>query len=418
MAKTSAPTKPTVASLKAENKRLLAENAKLRKSAMASNTTSHSRFWQKFAIILCVSIAGALLVAGNLLFWAGNTLVDTNKFVATTTPLIKEPEIQQGVALYATTQLYQNVDIEQTIQDALPPKAEFLAPQLSSQVKTVTQTSFEKLLANQKFQDIWTQTLTTAHSRIINYVKNYQGDGTISLNDVFQKLTQNLDGTKLSFLSGKQLPSKVGDITIIDAGWLPTAHNIVTNMGLYQGLTTLAFLLFSAAAVWLAKNRRKLVMQLGVIYSLLMVATLASVRIAIHSISGSVNSAYQAAVKVAITDILHGLVMQSRTILALGVLTIIISWITGPSRAAVASRKRVNMLLEGKLHAAIFSKGENGFTKWVGAHKRLLQWASLAIVSLIVLIVELSPILVLWYALLLAALILLIELLAAPKATK
>lgn len=414
MAKTPTTTKPTAAQLRAENKRLLAENAALKKQQASSSRPTRHRPWRSFAIILCTVVAGAVLVAGNLLFWAGNTVVDNGRFASTTSPLIKQPEIQQGLALYATNKIYENVDVQQTIQDVLPPRADFLAPSLSSQVKNLTQTSFEKLLANQRFQDAWTDTLTNAHSRIINYVKNYQGDGTITLNDFYNRLSSNLQDTKLSFLANKTLPSNVGNITIIEAGWLPTAHNIVVNIGLYQALSTLLVIILSVLAVWLAKNRRKMVIILGTVYSVLMAITLVSIRLSQNLIPKNFDSQYQAAVSAAVKTITNSLLIQTRTILLLGLLVILIAWITGSSRVAAVSRVRINLLLEGKLHTAIFAH-ENSLTRWIGGHKRVLQWTAIAIIAAIMLLVSLSPALVLWYALFMLVIVLIIEMLAAPQ---
>lgn len=417
MARKSVITKPTVASLRAENARLAAENTEL-KNRMSKNTVvstaKRHHFWKSFTVIASLSIAGAVLVAGNLLFWAGNTLVDTNKFISTTSPLIKEPAIQQGVALYATNQLYQGVDIEQTIQDALPPKAEFLAPTLSGQVKQVTQTSLEKVLANEKFQDLWTTTVSTAHSKIINYAKNYEGNGTITLSDMYQNLSKELENTKLSFAANRTLPSNIGNITVINAGWLPTVHNIVVNIGLYQALTTLFFIALSGLAVWLSQNRRRTVITLGILYGALMALTLMSVRLFQNLLPNKVDSQYQPAVSAAVKTITNPLIIQTRTILLLGLLVVVIAWITAKYPAARAVRGRIQILLEGKLHKAVFNK-ENAFTLWVGKNRRVLQWVSVSIIAAIMLIVQLSPGLVAIYALVILAAVLVIEFLSAPQ---
>jgi hypothetical protein len=405
--------KTTVATLQAENKRLQAENASLKKR-LSGQSGSH-RVWQKVGIVVCIALAGALLVAGNLMFWAGNSLVKEDRFVSATSPLIKQPEVQQGIALYATNQLYQNVDIEQQIQNALPPRAEFLAPPLSGQVRTATQTSLEKVLANEKFQDTWTNTITKAHARIINYVKNYQGNGTISLNDVYQNLSKQLEGTKLAFAANKTLPANVGSITLINAGWLPAAHNLVTNIDLYRFLAIIIVLAASALAIWLARNRRKMVVTLGIVYSFLMLISLLSIRVFQHVVPGKVASEYRPAAQTAVNVITHPLIIQTRTLLLLGILMVVIAWLTGPYRSARTLRGRIQILLEGRLHQALFAK-ENGFTRWMGNYKRVLQWLAVGIIVIIMLfLVQLSPKLVVLYGLLMLLVVLVIEFLAAPE---
>lgn len=58
----------SVSALQAENKRLQAENAELKKHAQSKSVSAvkSKRFWHKFGIIFFVSLAGALLVVGSL----------------------------------------------------------------------------------------------------------------------------------------------------------------------------------------------------------------------------------------------------------------------------------------------------------------------------------------------------------------
>src|SRR4051812_44689142 len=100
--------------LRAENTKLKAENARLKKkpSATVSKKTSRQplNIVRRIGVILLVSFAVALLSIANLLFWFGNTVVKQDRFVAATQPIIKDPEVQKGMALYTTNSIFNNID--------------------------------------------------------------------------------------------------------------------------------------------------------------------------------------------------------------------------------------------------------------------------------------------------------------------
>jgi hypothetical protein len=173
------------------------------------------------------------------------------------------------------------------------------------------------------------------------------------------------------------------------------------------------FLACLIGAVLLAQNRRRMAIRVGLLVALLMFIQLISIRVAVHSVVSSAQPEYQAAAQEAANIVSKSLVLSSRTILLVGLLIALVAWISGPSRGASAMRNRIQLFLEGRAHKALFSKGENGLSRWFGAHKRTLQWLAISVVAIIMLLTTLSPVLVFWYALLILLLVSLIELLAA-----
>ncbi|HMH31244.1 MAG TPA: hypothetical protein VK534_02090 [Methylomirabilota bacterium] len=371
--------------------------------------------WRGLAVWTCAIIATAMLVAGNLLFWVGNTLVNTDRYVAAVGPLIQKPEIQTAIATYTTDQIFKTVNVEGIIKDNLPPRAVFLAPQLTTQAKTYTNKGIKGLLANQKVQDYWYKSLAKRHDALITFSKEYEGNGTIEVSDIYTQLSKQLSGTKLSFLAGKALPENVGSIKVATAGWLPIVHNVSKNIGLYQAITTLLFLGLSALAIVLSRRRRATAIALGIMFSLSMLVSLVAIKIAGGIAASEVALNYQTAVHVAYDTVLHSFVTQTTTILLLGLLLAAVAWLSGPYKSAEAVKSRIVTLLSGKLHKSLFGGHENGFTKWVAQYKRYLQWGSVLLISMVMLAVQLSPKLVAVYGLVILALALLIELLAADK---
>ncbi len=409
------PKKDPIESLRKENARLEAEVARLRTIAPAEPTSSQphitSRFLRRTAVVICMVLAVLLVVLGNLFFWVGNTLVSNNRFVAATAPVIQNTQVQQTLALYTTNQIFASVNVQQIVTQALPPRAAFLAPQLTGQIRGFAQQSAQKVLATPKFQQTWNSVIAKQHARIVQFAKNYQGNGTISLNDIVQHLTASLSDTKLSFLQGKQLPKNIGSITVVTASWLPALHTLVNNIGTWRVLSILGLVIFTALAIWLSRNRRHTIFYLCLFSVLGLLGSLVILRIVRQRIIDNVQGAYQAGATRAIQIIAHSFLVQTLTIIVAVIILGLITWISGNSSSAGVTKRYIRSLFTDKLHTLFFDE-ENVVTSWVGKYQRMLEWVTIGIFILLMLSLRLTAKTLTLLVVLLAIVILAIEIMS------
>ncbi len=394
--------------LRAENRRLKAQLSKPR-----SDPTDHHG-WKVVLMVSLIGLAAALLVVGNLLFWSARTIVKTDSYVEAVGPVVSQPAVQEALAKKTTSAIFQNIDVERIAQEALPPKADFLAKPLTTQLQTYTEKTLQQAISSEKFATVWVEANTRLHERLYTFVKDYEGDGTIEVNDLYQKVTEQLQGTKLAFLANKQLPANIGNVTITDAAWLPTAHWVVNNLMVVRVLTILLFLALSVLAVWLSKQRRRMVLRLTVLYAVMLLASLLAVRIARAITVDRFASEYQQAVREIWDTISHGFLVQTWTLVVVFGMVALVVWITGNTRRAAVIRGRIEDLFAGKLHQSIFGNHENAVTKWFGSHKKSIEYAILVLGFVVLLFVPISPVSLVVLALIIAALELLVEFIAQP----
>lgn len=411
MPKAKQPTAKQLAELKAENNRLKKQVATLSKK----QKTESSNKWRTALIVLMAGLAGAILVVANLVFWTGRTLVETPRYTAAVQSLIEQPAVQQAIATKTTDALFERVDVSSLLQEALPPKAEFAVPTLTSQIQSTTKSKAQEIVASPQFEQTWVNANSKAHERFINLVRNYQGDGTIDISDVYKQLSTRLEDGKLSFLANKQLPDKIGSIQVFEAPRLKQAHWLVVNLNTIRAVTILLFLALTAGAIAIARNRRRVTVQLGVLYATLMFASLIAVRVARAIAVDKVNPQYQEAASQAWQAILHPFVLQTASLMALGLVVALIAWVTGSGKRAQWLQKRAEVLLSGKLHEAIFGKKENRFTNWVGRNKTGLEWLAVGLAFVALLIVSITFAHIIWLAIGLLAVVAVIEICAAKK---
>jgi len=406
-------TKAQVEKLKRANEQLKAENVRLR-AHLAKKKTS---FWRNLAIVSCVLLSVAVLMIGNVLFWAGSTLVNTDRYVETVQPLAANETIQTAIADYTANQFFNQVNVQGVVFGALPPRAGFLAPQLTTQLRNATQKTLQRTLASDEFQTLWTDTNRQAHETLITAIKSSKTtDGVIDLQDVYDHLSQSLKGTRLNFLTDKALPEKVGSITAIDAPWIPKARFAVDNMGWLKPVSLAMLAIFSATAIWLSRDRRRLIVVLAGVFVLSMAATLIAMQITQNRVAAHVQPAYQAAVGDAVGIILQPLSHQTVAILGFSSLAIIAVWLTGPYRRTKCAVSATRHYLTTPLHGLMFST-ESTFTKWVAVNRPIIQWTGVAMVGLVMLSTRLSLGLVAVYGAVMLALVLAAEILAAPHSS-
>jgi hypothetical protein len=275
----------------------------------------------------------------------------------------------------------------------------------------------QKALASPRFQTIWANTNRTAHDKLINGIKNSKGDGVVNLQDVYDSLSQNLKDTKLGFLADKSLPQNIGNITVINAPWVPKARFVIKSVGWLKPVSLLLIAVFSASGIWLARRRRIVVILLSGLASLSMIATLIAIQIVRHSLALQAAPAYQTAADHAAGIILHALMVQTFAILCAAIVIKIAAWVTGPYKYAVCTRRLVDNWLTNPIHNLVWHR-ENGLTNWFQAYKSGLQWATVAAIAIISLLTELSPKEIIWRSIIILFVVLVIETVAAPHSKR
>jgi hypothetical protein len=410
-----------VSKLSDENNRLRNENNRLKLQLAELRQERTSRLGRlsprSTGALVFIILAAALLIAGNLLFWAGNTAVKTDRYVETAAPLIKDPAIQSAIATYATTQLYNNVDVEQLVSEALPPRADFLVPTVTSQLKNNTDAALERVLANSRFQNRWNAAQENAHRRFITAIDKNGSDGALDLSEVYKQLSNNLQGTRLDFLADKPLPDKVGSIQLVSGNWISGLEKVINNIDLWRTLAILLFIASAALGIYLSRNRRRTTIELSLMLSAGMFFTLLALRVIREIAANKVEPVYSEAAGQAAQIVLQPLRVQTMTLFFAALVVAFVAWISGTSSRAMAVKSKTSDLLAGRLHSVLFSR-ENNFTLWLGRHKRLLQWLVIVGLGLSLLFVRLTVTVLISYVLIMLLTVLIIEILSGSEREK
>lgn len=124
--------------------------------------------WRGTAVFLLSFVGVASLVGFGIAHWTERQLLTTSNWVQVVGPLPKNDQVATALSDYSVNKLFENINVEQKITDALPEKASFLAPVLTDQLDTRATNVTKKLIQSDQFQNVWITANRTAHQRLVD----------------------------------------------------------------------------------------------------------------------------------------------------------------------------------------------------------------------------------------------------------
>ncbi|MDQ5840139.1 MAG: hypothetical protein M3537_03095 [Chloroflexota bacterium] len=332
-----------------------------------------TRLRQIVAAFLVV-IAALGVTASVIGVWGARTALDTDRWVATVTPLDQDPAVRAAVSATLTDQIFGTLNVQQRVQEALPPRAAFLATPLTGQVRTYVQDSVNKVIASPQFAQLWVEMNRVAHKQVVAIL---EGDSTVVrssgdtvtlnllpvVNEVLRLLEQQVPTlfgrtvdlptitngqipaglqTRIESALGVTLPANFAEIPIYRGDELSMAQQAVVQVKRSLGLLVLGSVLSLALAFLISPNRRRTTLQLGVWLAVSVVALTGLLRAIraqlVEQVSaGQLRDGVDAAVQVVFAPLRE----RGTQLLWLGVLIALVAYLVGPGRAPVALRHGV-----------------------------------------------------------------------------
>jgi hypothetical protein len=298
----------------------------------------------RILVLLGALFAILSLLAGYVRFQG----LDTDTVENSAEELIADPEIRDQIAATLVEQLFANVDVEAVVSERLPPDQQGLAGPIAGAVQIGADRAAQRLLERPRPQELWVRSITETHRNLIRVLEDEtgpigteEGQVVLDLEPLIIQLGERV--AIVGRISERFLANPdAGRITIIEADQLETAQDltqILKFLGTWLWLVPLALW---AVALWLAEGRRRDILKMIGISSI--VAGL--LVLVIRRVAGSyvvdalatTESVEQAAGDA--WDILTSLLRDGGlTLLGIGVILLVAVWIAGPSDYATDARR-------------------------------------------------------------------------------
>ena len=280
-----------------------------------------------------------LIIISILVVWLGNTLTNTTAYVDTVSSIVADKAVQDFVSSKASESLTNNKDlpIRDIAQKVLPAdqvdgKTD---DQLKQSVKQVVKEELSKVLASQKFKDLWASTNKDVHSKLLAQVSASSGDLTLDLHPTIEGAINLLDDTRFATIKDKmEIPTDQGTIKI-ESSRLDKARKAYSYFIVARIALTACAILSGALAVLISvhhtKTLRRILLLTGIFTGLL--ALLLSAGSLLNNINGNPQDK---ALAIALVNVV---LMQLRlTLFVISGVSLVV--VIGSKIASVISKKR------------------------------------------------------------------------------
>ncbi|HEY6709257.1 MAG TPA: hypothetical protein VJB61_16890 [Actinomycetota bacterium] len=396
---------------RAELNRLRAENAALRAQGQAAGPRpprpGGRQRWRTIVAVLLIVLGCVLAPLAGVAVWARNQVTNTDRYVATITPLASDPAIQQAVADQITAQVFTYIDIQALttqVVDALsarvegrglPPQAatalQGLAGPVANGVEGFVRTQVERIVQSQAFEDAWIQANRVAHEALVKALTGEGGGAvtvegdtvTLNLAPFIQTVKQQL--VAQGFTLAERIPDVKASFVLFQSADITraqSAFNLLNTLGNWLPVVALVLL---GIGIYVAKDHRRALVgaALGVAGGMVLLGlTLAVFRsIYLDAVPAAVLPHDAAAVLY--DTIVRFLRAGLRSVLVLALVVAAAGFLTGQSTTAVRTRQGLAGGLgwvRGSAEHAGLGTGPVG--SWVYAHKKALRIGAAVLASL------------------------------------
>jgi len=305
-------------------------------------------------------VVAALLVLATLVsvvavfsVWINRQALNTDNWVATSTKLLQNKEVQGQLAIYLSDQLTANVNIEEELQKALPPKLAPLAAPAAGALEQLAPQAAERALERPKVQELWASANRAAHEALLKVidgggpaVSTTGGEVTLNLGTLLGQISEKLGvGGKIA----EKLPPEAGEITVLKSSQLSTVQSIAKLIRRLPIVLGLLMVLLYGLAIYLAgPRRREALRSVGVCLFIAGVLTLILRGFVGNEVvdalakSESVKPAAEAVWSIG-TSLL---VTVATSVIAFGILLFAAAWLAGPTRIATGLRREAAPYVE------------------------------------------------------------------------
>jgi hypothetical protein len=395
---------------RAELERLRAEVVALRAQAKAGGeepgrpaAARGRQRWRTIVATLLIVVACVLAPLSVAAIWTRNQVTNTDRYVATVSPLASDPAIQAAVTDQITTQVFNYIDVqgltnqavdalaERGLTPALADQLRALAVPIANGVQSFTRSQVARVVESDAFADAWIQANRVAHAELVAALTG-EGGGSLTVeNDtVSVNLAAFIETVKQRLVeSGFSVAARIPEVNASfvlfqseDITRARSGFNLLNTLGVWLPVIAIVLLVLG---VYVAKDHRRALVgaAVGVAVSMVVLALGLAVFRSVYLDAVPASVLPHDAAAVLYDTIVRFLRLGLRTILVLALVVAAAAFLTGESVTAVRTRQGLSNAIgwvAGGAERAGFSTGPVG--RWMYANKRALRITAVAAAAL------------------------------------
>jgi hypothetical protein len=352
--------------------------------------------WRSIVAVVLIALGCALTPVAGLAVWSNNQVSNTDRFVRTMSPLVDDPDVQAALTNRLTDTIFQYVDVQGVANQGvaalesaglparLGDRLEGLTPTLAAAVTSFVHGKVAELVASPRFAAVWDQALRVSHTQLNSILSGNSKSVVVRNGSVFLDLAPFIDVvkkdlSKAGLTAVRLVPDVHPSVKIADAKTLVRAQGAYTTLNTVANVAPWIVVLLFAVGVYLARNRWRALVGVGLGLVLAMVVLAAGLLITRSLLISEVPSRAAPATGSGFDILVHYLRIGLRTVLVLGLVLAIAGFLSGKSDTAVRLRKGTAK----QLHRIRGGPAADGpVATWVRLHVKVLRIAAVAVAVL------------------------------------
>lgn len=313
--------------------------------AVAAREPAEGTRARSVAVWTLLVLAGLFLLLGSFAVWVDRVALNTEVFVDTSSELLDDDAIRTVVAARAVDELFDNVDVQAEIEGQLPEDLQSLSGPAAAGLRQASYQLVDRALERPALQRLWAASLRETHRALVDVLEDdvsavSTSGGVVTL-DLESIVLETADRIGIRSQVEDKLPESVGSVEILRSDELDAAQDGFQILKTLAWVLPVLMLLAFAAAVGLARDRRRAARSIGTVVLVVGVVGLVAVGLVGSYLVDSLTS--ETEVETAASnawDILTELLRATfRSLILLGILFLVAASLAGPGRRAVASRR-------------------------------------------------------------------------------
>jgi hypothetical protein len=280
-----------------------------------------------------------------LALWVKRQALETETWTNTSSELLENETIRDAVADFAVNALFDNVDVQAQIAQALPPRLAPLAGPAAGGLRQVSTSVAQRVLAQPKVQALWEDANRAAHEKLLDllddegeFASTSGGVVTLDLTEIIGEIADTV-GLPSSLVD--KLPPEASQIEVLRSDQLDAAQTGVKLLRTAAYVLSFLTLGLYALAIYLGRGRRRETLRaVGFGFIIIGVLVLIVRNVGGNALTDSLTGTAAAEPPVKATwEIGTSLLEQTgQSLIGYGILIVLAAWLAGPTSLATGVR--------------------------------------------------------------------------------
>lgn len=364
----------------------LDESMKTEPKKTEQRTRRSGRWW---ASTICLVLGAILLPISVIGRWVSTTMLDTETYVATVSPLADDEDIQEAVAFRVSELIVELIDVEALVRDDLPTGTRFLAGPIESASRTLIDEVVEDFVSSDAFARFWADANRIGHENVVAVMT---GDSTATIDAADGRVVLNIGPltqgviANLDEILGLDLADSIpeerldGEFVIVESDDLASVQGTIKLFDQLSVFTPILTLVLFAVSIYVSRQRRIGWRNVGyAIVFPMAICVLLYTWVRGQYTDGLPDDIHNPDAAAAFFDITTRFLTRDLwVVLVLGVIILCVTWLVGPTGWAGRARAWWKELIS-KAGDKSASSEVGEFPRWVARSERGLLWATFVV---------------------------------------